>query len=274
MKKSLSEKVQDLLLKDPSNKRQLLRIIQDAGTRNVIDADALVMIEGVLSLTDLKVRDIMLPRSKMICICEDQSLEEILEIVTESGHSRFPVTDEDQEAIIGILHAKNLLDYFSKRDRSEEDSDFDLKDSLKPATFIPEGKEVNSLLKDFRVNRYHMAIVVDEYGNASGFITIEDILEEIVGDIEDEFDTDNENFIKDNPDGSFTVLAQTPIEEFNDYFHTEFDDTEFDTIGGLVMREFGHLPKKGETTSLNDNWSVKVTQADERKLISLRMRKR
>lgn len=266
MKQSLIEKIQDILLIEPSHKNQLIKVIRSAQQNDLIEADALLMIEGVLSLSDLKVRDIMVSRSKMITVSEDQCLTEILEIVTESGHSRFPITDEDQNSIVGILHAKDLLMFYKHEDPHAA---FDIKEIQRQALFIPESKEVSSLLKDFRINKNHMAVIIDEYGNASGFITIEDILEKIVGDIEDEFDSDPDTFIKETKPNQFVVQAVTPIEEFNEYFDCALDNSEFDTIGGLVSQAFGHVPDINEEIVLIDTFKIKVVGADKRKLESI-----
>lgn len=266
MKQSLIEKIQDILLMEPSNKKQLIKVIRSAQQNDLIEADALLMIEGVLTLSDLKVRDIMIARAKMISVAEDQGLTEILDVVTESGHSRFPITDDEQNSILGILHAKDLLMFYKHEDPHDA---FDIKEIQRQAFFVPESKEVSSLLKDFRINKNHMAIIIDEYGNASGFITIEDILEKIVGDIEDEFDNDPDTFIREVKPNQFVVQAVTPIEEFNEYFDCELSDSEFDTVGGLVIQSFGHVPEVDEETTLNDSFKVKVLSADKRKLEAL-----
>jgi magnesium and cobalt transporter len=212
------------------------------------------------------VRDIMVPRSQMVIVDRDQSPEEILPIVIESGHSRFPVIGEDRDQIIGILLAKDLLRYFVE----EHGASFDIKECLRPAVFIPESKRLNVLLKEFRVSHNHMAIVADEYGGVAGLITIEDVLEQIVGEIGDEYDVDDELDIRKDGVRQFTVRAQTRIEDFNDYFATRFSDEEFDTIGGLIMNHLGRLPRRGESLTF-EGLEFKVLRGDRRRIDTLRL---
>jgi magnesium and cobalt transporter len=251
---------------EPRNRQALIETLRDAQQRDLLDADALVMIEGVLEVSEMQVRDIMIPRSQMVVVERDADLRQILPIITESAHSRFPVIGENRDEVIGILLAKDLLPYFM--DGGE--TGFNVRDILRPAVFIPESKRLNVLLKEFRASRNHIAIVVDEYGGVAGLVTIEDVLEQIVGEIADEHDVEDELFIMKHSDTRFTVKALTPIEEFNEYFGVTFSDEEFDTIGGLVMREFGHLPRRGETHQIG-RLRFKVLHADSRRLHLLQL---
>jgi len=263
--RSWLERLSQALLREPQDREQLIELLRDAEQRNLLDANALGMIEGVLQISEMQVRDIMVPRAQMIVI-EDENPEVFLPLVIESGHSRFPVLGESRDEIIGILLAKDLLNYKSLPNPSH----FPLRDLLRPVVFVPESKHLNILLQEFRHNRNHMAIVVDEYGGVSGLITIEDVLEQIVGDIEDEYDIDDETFIKKINETQYTVKALTPIEEFNEYFSAQLADDEFDTIGGLVMQAFGHLPKRGEVTTIN-HFRFKVLHADSRRIRLLKV---
>lgn len=248
---------------EPNSREELVDLIQDAELRDLIDADTKEMIEGVLDVAELKVRDIMIPRSQMITIDKNQTVEDFLNTMVETGHSRYPVVSENKDQIEGILLAKDLLPFGFKM----VDTPFTLSAVLRPAVIVPESKRADALLKEFRSKRYHMAIVVDEYGGVSGLVTIEDILEEIVGDIEDEtddVDTEKSNIRRVNAT-RFSVKALTTIDEFNNFFATEFPDTEYDTVGGLVASAFGHLPTIGEVISIGD-LSFKVTAADRRRI--------
>lgn len=245
---------------EPQDKDDLIAIMRAAKQRALIDTEAFDMIEGVLAVSETQVRDIMVPRAQMVTLEIDQSLEELLPIVLETGHSRFPIVGEDRDDIIGILLAKDLLKY-ALVNREQ----FNLQGLIRAATFVPESKRLNVLLKEFRVNRNHMAIVVDEYGGVVGLVTIEDILEEIVGDISDESDIEEVEFITRKANGEYAVNALTPIEDFNAYFNATFSDAEFDTIGGLVMQHLGYLPKVGEVVEL-DNFVFTITNADERRI--------
>ena len=253
-------KLKQFLHVEPQNKEQLIDLLRDAHARTLIDSETLLMIEGVILFAQMKVRDIMLPKKQMTCIAHDASLNEVITIVTQSGHSRFPVTGENIDEIIGILHAKDLL-----RFQAEQPSSFDLVDIARQTTFIPESKRLDLLLSDFRNNRNHMAIVVDEYGAVSGFVTLEDIIEQIIGDIEDEFDIDEEAYIKTHADAHYIIKAHTPIEEFNEQMHAHFSDESYDTIGGIVMTHFGYLPKRGEVITINE-FEFKVLNADARRI--------
>jgi magnesium and cobalt transporter len=251
---------------EPRDIEELNEVLLHAKERGIINPDALEMLQGVLQVSELQVRDIMVPRSQMTIVNRDDPPEEILPVVIESGHSRFPVIGEDRDQIVGVLLAKDLLRYFAEGGKD----DFDIKECLRPAVFIPESKRLNVLLKEFRVSHHHMAIVVDEYGGVSGLITIEDVLEQIVGDIGDEYDTDDDLDIRKEGERQFTVKAQTRIDEFNAYFDTDFSDEEFDTIGGLAINFLGRLPRRGESFVLQ-GLEFKVLRADRRRLDTLRV---
>ncbi len=251
----------------PTDQAALIEVLRDAHQRELLDADALVMIEGVLEVSEMQVRDIMVSRSQMIVVERNWNLETILPIIAESAHSRFPVIGDSRNEVLGLLLAKDLLPYCLNEKAAAE---FLVRDVLRPAVFIPESKRLNVLLKDFRASRNHMAIVVDEYGGVSGLVTIEDVLEQIVGDISDEHDIDEDGNIMRHSERHFTIKALTPIEDFNEYFGTSFSDEEFDTVGGLIMREFGHLPKRGEVLEM-EGYQFKVLHSDSRRLHLLQM---
>jgi magnesium and cobalt transporter len=259
-------RITDTFSNEPRDVADLNEVLTHARDRGIIDADAFEMLEGVLTVIEMQVRDIMVPRSQMVIVDRDAPPEEILPAVIESGHSRFPVIGEDRDQIVGILLAKDLLRYFMEGGKD----DFDIKECLRPVVFIPESKRLNVLLKEFRVSHHHMAVVVDEYGGVSGLVTIEDVLEQIVGDIGDEYDVDDDLDIRREGERQFTVRAQTPIEDFNTYFNTEFSDEEFDTIGGLAMNLLGRLPRRGESFALG-GMDFKVLRADRRRLDTLRV---
>ncbi|MGZ8251867.1 MAG: HlyC/CorC family transporter [Methylophilaceae bacterium] len=256
------ERLGNFLLREPEAREQLIELLHGAYEKNLLDADALSMIEGVLQVSEMQVRDIMIPRSQMDVIDITDSAEKFIPFVIETAHSRFPVIEDDKDDIIGILLAKDLLRYYAGED-------FNVRDMLRPAVFIPEAKRLNVLLKEFRSNRNHIAIVVDEYGGVAGMVTIEDVLEQIVGDIEDEYDFDEteDNIIRD-AQGRYRVKALTEIEDFNTALGTDFSDEEFSTIGGLIVSKFGHLPKRGETTTFS-KLSFTVLRADSRRLHSV-----
>lgn len=253
-------RLKQFLQVEPKNKEELITLLRDAQIRSLIDAETLGMIEGVIEFSKMRVRDIMLPKKQMTCLSEEDDLKQVIETVTTTGHSRFPVTSTNKEEIIGILHAKDLLRFYS-----EDISDFDLSDIVRQATFVPESKRLDLLLSEFRNNRNHMALVVDEYGTVSGFVTIEDIIEQIIGDIEDEFDVDEEAYIKVHGDAQYIVKAHTPIEEFNDQLQADFNDDVYDTIGGIVMAKFGYLPERGEMITI-DQFEFKIISADARRI--------
>jgi magnesium and cobalt transporter len=251
---------------EPRDLDELAAILVEARERGLIDADVLQMLESVLEVSEIQVRDIMVPRSQMVVINRDEPVEKILPVVIESGHSRFPVVGEDRDEVQGILLAKDLLRFFVE----DQPDDFDIKECLRPAVFIPESKRLNVLLKEFRVTHNHMAIVVDEYGGVSGLLTIEDVLEQIVGDIGDEYDVDESEGIRKEADRSWTVPALTRIEDFNQAFGTRFSDEEYDTIGGLVLQELGRMPRRGEAVQIG-GLELKVTRADRRRIETLRV---
>lgn len=253
-------RLKQFLQGEPQNQEELVSLLRDAQIRSLISSETLGMIEGAILFSKMRVRDIMLPKNQMVCIKLDDEFKDIIKTVTQTGHSRFPVTDETSDEIIGILHAKDLLRY-----QSSTDDSFDLMDICRQATFVPESRRLDSLLSEFRTNRNHMAIVVDEYGEISGFVTIEDIIEQIIGDIEDEFDIDEDAYLKAHKDGHYIVKAHMPIEEFNEQLNAMFSDETYDTIGGIVMNSFGHLPTRGETTTI-DSFEFKIINADARRI--------
>ncbi len=245
---------------DPQTKGQLTDILRDAQIRALIDAETLAMLEGALAFAELKVRDIMLPKKQMVCIDQHTTLTDIIPIVTQSGHSRFPVISEKNDEVLGILHAKDLL-----RFQNNHTENFDIYDIVRQAPVVPESKRLDSLLHDFRSHRTHMAIVVDEYGAILGFVTLEDIIEQIIGDIEDEFDIDEEANIKIHANDHYIIKAHTPIKEFNEELHAAFNDSFYDTIGGIVMANFGYLPRPGETIHI-DKFDFTIISADARRI--------
>ncbi len=244
---------------DPENLEQLIELLRNFHQHQLIGADELFMIEGVLQVSDMQVRDIMIPRGRMTVLEHTSKLPDIIGEITESGHSRFPVIDEDKDDIVGILLAKDLL-----QASLNPDEHFEIKDYIRPATFIPESKRLSVLLKEFRVNRSHMAMIVDEYGGVSGLITIEDVLEQIVGRIVDEHDEQDEEVdIRQHGANRFSVRALTPLDDFNDYFQTQFFSDEVETIGGYLLGHIGHLPARGESFDL-DHYTFRVLSADSR----------
>ncbi|MDT8449518.1 MAG: transporter associated domain-containing protein [Wenzhouxiangellaceae bacterium] len=244
---------------DPRSREDLLDLLHEACERGLIETETLKMIEGALEVDELQVRDAMIPRSQMVVIHRGDSLDKILPVIIESGHSRFPVVGEDKDEVIGILLAKDLLRLVGG------DTDVELSELVREPVIIPESKRLNVLLREFRLSKNHMAIVVDEYGGVAGLITIEDVLEEIVGDIDDEHDAETVEDIQPLGEGRFLVQALTPIDDFNEAFGSEFSDDEFDTIGGLVVSEFGRVPEVDEQVEL-DGWLFNVTAADDRRL--------
>ncbi len=264
--KSWLDRLSHALSREPQTREELLEVLHAATERHLLDSEALRMIEGVLQVSDMKVRDIMIPRSQMVVVERDSPPSEIVPIIIASAHSRFPVIGETRDEVVGILLAKDLLRYTFHGDET-----FDITTLLRPATFIPESKRLNILLEEFRLNRNHIAIVVDEYGGVSGMVTIEDVLEQIVGEIEDEYDIEEtEMDMAPLSDTQFNVKAFTTIEDFNKYFQTQFSDDEFDTIGGLVTKRFGHLPKRDESVTV-DGIQFKVLSADRRRIRLLRI---
>lgn len=264
--KSWLERFAHALLREPQDRQQLIELLRHAAGKKILETDALAMIEGVLQVSEMQVRDIMIPRAQMVVIEHDASPKEFLPIIIKSKHSRFPVTGEDKNEVIGIVLAKDLL-----RFALHEEEKFDVREILRPAVYIPESKRLNVLLREFRATRNHMAIVVDEYGNASGLVTIEDVLEQIVGEIEDEYDIhEEETNIKQISKTQYNIKAQTAVTDFNHYFGSTFSEEEFDTIGGIVLQQFGHLPKRGESVTIN-KFTFKVLHADNRRIRLLRL---
>ncbi|MDP9140931.1 MAG: CBS domain-containing protein [Pseudomonadota bacterium] len=248
----------------PRTREDLMEVLREARAAELMDAEALTMFEGILDTSETQVRDVMVPRAQMVVIDHDWPLDRILVDVVESGHSRFPVIGESKDEVVGILLAKDLLKYASGVPGFEP-ATFDMHKLLRTAVFVPESKRLNVLLKDFRRGRNHMALVVDEYGGIAGLVTIEDVLEQIVGEIDDEYDEAESAQILKQDDRRYLVNALTPIEDFNAYFGTEFSDEEFDTVGGMVMHRFGHMPKRGESVSF-ERFSFNVQRADSRRV--------
>jgi magnesium and cobalt transporter len=252
---------------EPQDRNELLAVLREAGQRGLVDPDALSMLEGVLEVGDLQVRDIMIPRAQMVFVRRDDPFAKLLPVVVESGHSRFPVMDEDRDDIVGILLAKDLLRLYTQDVRER----FDIREFMRPVVFVPESKRLNVLLKEFRGNRNHMALVVDEYGGVSGLVTIEDVIEQIVGEIDDEFDVEDDHNIRKEAERQFTVRGVTRIDEFNEYFGAHLSEEEgFDTVAGLLMKEFGRLPRRGDAATI-DGFEFRVTRADRRRIDALRV---
>ncbi len=257
------ERLSDILLREPEDREQLVTLLHSAYDRNLLDGDALSMIEGVLQVSEMRVRDIMIPRTQMDVIDVNDTPDQFIPLVMATAHSRFPVIDKNRDDVIGVLLAKDLLRYYA----GEEE--FNVRDMLRPAVFVPESKPLNVLLREFRASRNHMAMVVDEYGGVAGLVTIEDVLEQIVGEIEDEYDFDeSEDNIVREESGTFRVKARTEISAFNESFGTGFSDEDFDTIGGLLISRFGRLPKRGESITL-EGLRFQVLSSDSRRLHAL-----
>ena len=261
------EKLTQALRGEPLDRDKLVEQLRDAEQHNILDAEALSMIEGVMQVADIQVRDVMIPRAQMVVVESDYKPDEFVKTAVESGHSRFPVVGDSRDDVEGILLAKDLLSYFAS---SNGRGKFSMRDYIRPAVFIPESKRLNVLLRDFRSKRNHMAIVADEYGGVSGLVTIEDVLEQIVGEIDDEHDTEDAPFVRRHRNGEYTVKALTPIEDFNEYFNTEFSGEEFDTIGGVVIKALGRLPTRGEI-KIVDGVHFKILRADKRRVHLLRV---
>lgn len=265
-KKSFFGRLNQLFYGEPKNRDDLVELIRDSEQKDVIDPDTREMLEGVMNISDERVRDIMIPRSQIVTLKRNQSLDECLDVIIDSAHSRFPVISEDKDHIEGLLMAKDLLPFM----RTDAES-FTIDKVLRPTVVVPESKRVDLLLKEFRSQRYHMAIVIDEFGGVSGLVTIEDILELIVGEIEDEYDDEEDIDIRQLSKHAYSVCALTQIDDFNKAFSTRFNDEEVDTIGGLVMQAFGHLPARGEVITI-DGYMFKITMADSRKLIQVQVK--
>ena len=245
---------------DPENQDQLIQVLKQAQGRHLMDTQALSMMEGALQVSELRVRDVMIPRARMVVVEHDAPLEDVLPLVIESAHSRFPVIGDDKAEVVGILLAKDLLPFCGGSRGS-----FSMRDVLRSAVFVPESKRLNVMLREFRHSRNHMAIVVDEYGSAAGFVTIEDVLEQIVGEIEDEYDFDEGAYILQRNENEYTVKAHTSIEDFNEFFGTDFEDDGFDTVAGLMINAIGHLPKRHESVDIS-GYRFRVVRADSRRI--------
>lgn len=250
-----------LLARNPKNREEIIELLRKSERKNIINKDVLEMIEGAFQVSEIQVKNIMIPRSQMVVVREGSSLQDMLPIIIDSAHSRFPVIGDSRDEVLGILLAKDLLRYFIEGRQDQ----FNLEDVLRPRVVVPESKRVNTLLNEFKGGRNHMAIVVDEYSGVSGLITIEDVLEQIVGEISDEHDAEGDRYISEHSKGHYGVKALTPIEDFNEFFSTEYSDSDFETFGGLVLSKFGHLPKKGEKIEF-DNLKIEVLRADRRRL--------
>ena len=262
----LLERLSSLLSPEPEDRDELIALLHSSFERNIIDADALSIIEGALQVSDMQVRDVMIPRAQIDFVHLDDAVTDIAAVAIDTAHSRFPAVGENRDDVVGILMAKDLLRYFAGRET-------DLRDMLRPAVFVPESKRLNVLLREFRVSRNHMAIVVDEYGGVAGLVTIEDVLEQIVGDIEDEYDFDEtEDNIRLDQMGRYRVKATTEIEDFNAAFDTAYPDDGVDTVGGLVIKFLGRLPKRGEIVTM-DNLRIQVLRADSRRVYTLLIEK-
>jgi magnesium and cobalt transporter len=262
------ERFSSLLTFEPKTRTQLTKLLRDAAERDVISTEMLGMVERILQVSEMQVREVMVPKAQMVSVNKNFDFEELLPIIIESGHSRFPVFDENEKDVVGILLAKDILKFFYSR----ESDVFNIDKFIRPAVFSPQSKRLDVLLREFRINRNHIAIVLDEYGHVAGLVTIEDVLEQIVGEIEDEYDIDEQDTqIKKLNDGSYIVKAATPIDEFNEYFNVDFSDEEFDTIGGIILKGFGHLPKRGEVYKAQ-NLRFKVLHSDNRRVYLLEVK--
>lgn len=267
--KSWLERMSTLLAREPRDRDQLMELLHAAEERNIVSTDMLGMIERILQVSEMQVREVMVPKAQMVVIRKETPYQDILALVTESGHSRFPVVGAGDKEVIGILLAKDLLKFSFTKNPVE----FDINTMMRPAVFSPLSKRLDILLREFRVNRNHIAIAVDEYGHVAGLVTIEDVLEQIVGDIEDEYDIDEDDtHIKKLDDHTCIVKASTLIDEFNDYFHTDFSEEEFDTIGGIVLQAFGHMPKRDETIKIK-NLRFKILHGDNRRIYLLEVKR-
>lgn len=252
---------------EPEDQEQLIDLLRNASQRHILDAEALAIVEGALNVSQMKARDIMIPRSQVVMVSRDASAEDMLKLIAETAHSRFPVIDDDRDDVIGILLAKDLLAAVVTAGKF----DFDLRELLRPAVFIPESKRLNVLLREFRARRNHMAIVVDEYGGVAGIVTIENVLEQIVGEIDDEHDVDDDAPIVQRSDNTYVIKALTEVEDFNEYFAVEWGDEDFDTVGGYVVNQFGHLPARDEQITIG-SFEFTVLRADNRRVHLLEMR--
>jgi magnesium and cobalt transporter len=254
------------LFAEPQDQEQLIQLIRSASERHILDSEALSIVEGALNVSQMKARDIMIPRSQVVMVSRDSEPAEILKLIAEATHSRFPVIDDDRDDVIGILLAKDLLAAVTRAG----EFDFDLRELLRPAVFIPESKRLNVLLREFRARRNHMAIVVDEYGGVAGMVTIENVLEQIVGEIEDEHDIDDDAPILQRNDTTYAIKALATVEDFNEHFDADWSDEDFDTVGGYVVNQFGHLPERGEKITIR-RFKFTVVRADNRRVHLLEM---
>jgi magnesium and cobalt transporter len=266
--RSLLDRLSHALLGEPATRNDLIDVLRDSAKRDLLDRDSLDMIEGVLQVSEMKVRDIMVPRSQMDVVDKNSPPEGYLPMLIESGHSRFPMVDGDKDKVIGILLAKDLLRYLflDKKKRAQ----FNVHDMLRPAVFVPESKRLNVLLREFRTSRNHMAIVVDEYGGVAGLVTIEDVLEQIVGEIADEYDIEDDVMIMPRDGGEYVVKALVTLADFNTRLNSQLAHEEIDTVGGLVMSRLGHVPRRGEKIDI-DNWRFEVLRADSRRVYLLKV---
>ncbi len=260
------EKIRKAYSNKPRDGDELITLLKEACEHGMIDSDALAMMEGAIKVSETQVRDAMIPRSQMIVVHNDSELDEFLPQILDSGHSRFPVIGEDKDEVVGILLAKDLLPHLASGGEQ-----FDLAETIRTAVVIPESKRLNLLLRDFRSSRNHMAIVVDEYGGVSGLITIEDVLEEIVGEIDDEYDEQEKALILPLGENRYQVQALTPIDDLNEMFDCDLSDDDYGTVGGLLLAEFGRVPECGDVVVLDERFEFHVTQADNRRIISLEM---
>lgn len=259
--RSLMDRIVHAIGGEPRDLAEVLEMLREAQSRDILQAETLQMVEGVFQVVDMRVRDIMIPRAQMVVVERDMALSELIAVIVESGHSRFPVIGENKDDVVGVLLAKDVLKFTSTSNTEE----FDISNISRTAVFTPESKRLNILLKEFRSNRNHMAIVLDEYSGVAGLVTIEDVLEQIVGEIDDEHDTDDDLNIREHGEGRYSVRALTPIDEFNEELNADFSDEEFDTIGGLIMNQIGHMPKPGESAQI-DSFLFKVLAADSRRI--------
>lgn len=265
--KNWLDKLGQVFSSEPKDREELVTILREAYERNLFDASALAMIEGVFQVSELQVHDIMIPRSQMVVVEEENTVQEMLPTIIQSAHSRFPVIGDSRDEVVGVLLAKDLLRFLSNKNTET----FNIRDILRSAFIVPESKRLNILLNEFRNTRNHMAIIVDEYGGVSGLVTIEDVLEQIVGDITDEHDLEEDQYITYSEDDKYALVkALTPIEDFNEFFESEFKDNEFDTIGGVVTNNFGRVPKRNESTMF-DGFKFDVISVDSRRLHLLKV---
>lgn len=264
--RSLLERISHILTGEPQDQEDLLEILRASQEKHLLDSDALAMIEGVMQVSELRVRDIMIPRAQMVVLPREAELATIFPLVVEFAHSRFPVIEDDRSKVVGVLLVKDLLAH------ALNDQQLRVEEIMRPVSFVPESKRLNVLLKEFRTERNHMAIVVDEYGNSAGLVTIEDVLEQIVGKIEDEHDDDEpQAYISQRNEREFIINALTPIDEFNEHFSAHLQDSECDTVGGLMVQRLGHLPKKGEKVEV-DEFNFEILRADNRRIHLLRLK--